>query len=295
MTRVQQRIALLAAALVLAAGCALALCMPQQAHAIDQLKAGSTAQTATAIPLTANGLVKSGKSEFNSSYDNCYYKFTTSSRASSSYKLKLKSYNSGVGYIYVTVYDATMHRVANMKVPSAKTRTWLFKNLKPSSVYYIELWRFVTKTDDFVESGVINGSYQEEQGESAFLEVPYYIYLKEVVAKPVAKNVKAVSKAKKKLTITWDEPYNASGVQIEIYQAWKSRGKSSLYYRTFTKSTTYTTQLQYNGSTHPYKIRVRAFTYVNGNKVYGKWRNAKYTNYYGTSEQSTSTKKVYIK
>ena len=117
MTRVLQKPVALLAVCLLAIGCAIAATMPQQADAKDlKITAGTVFNTATDLPLTDSTLASTNKTAFNEACDNSFYKFKTSARRDSRYKLTIKSYAGQL--IYATIYNNSHHRIANVKVGS---------------------------------------------------------------------------------------------------------------------------------------------------------------------------------
>lgn len=269
MTRVQQRVTMLIAAVVLAIGCALAIGMTQQAYAaVPKLAGGSTIEKATVLNYAADkvNLSITRRSEFNGSTDNNHYKFTTSDR-DSRYKLKV---TSNMGYnIYVTIRDAGQHRIALMSTKSKKGKTWVFKNLKRNAVYYVELWRFVVNGADYLDSGTVL-----DMGYSETAYPPYKIFLKELITKPTVDGFQATSNSSHMLNLKWNEPsYNTDRIQIQFWWSWQGKKTKN---NTFTRyesngRTFYNTKVKYNGTAKPYKVRIRALRTVNGKIYYGKW------------------------
>ena len=268
MTRVQKRATLLIAAFVLAIGCALAIGMTQQAHAaVPKLAGGSTIEKATVLNYAADkkNLDITRRSEFNGNADNCHYKFTTSDR-DSRYKLKVAS---SQGYlIYITIRDAGQHRIALMSTASKTGKTWVFKNLKRNAVYYIELWRFVSSGADYIDSGTVL-----DTGLAETVYPPYKIYLKELITKPTVTGFVATSKSDHMLNLKWKEPsYNTETIQIQFWWSWQSkRTKNNTFWRTESFYNHYNTKVKYNGTSKPYKVRIRPYRTVNNKKYYGKW------------------------
>lgn len=269
MTRVQKRATMLIAAFVLAIGCALALGMTQQAHAaVPKLAGGSTIEKATVLNYGADkkNLSITRRSEFNGYADNNHYKFTTSDR-DSRYKLRV---TSNEGYlIYVTIRDAGQHRIALMSSASKTGKTWVFKNLKRNSVYYIELWRFVSSGADYIDSGSVL-----DMGLAETVYPPYKIFLKELITKPTVTGFTATSKSDHMLNLKWSEPsYNTEKIQIQFWWSWQSkRTKNNTFSRhESTGKNFYNTKVKYNGTSKPYKVRIRAVRTVNGKKYFGKW------------------------
>ena len=306
MSTVQHRAFAMIAALALVVGCAMAaVCTHQQAYAANTtLTAGTAFNTATNLAIANSSLSASNKTEFNSAIDNNFYKFTTSARAESTYKLTVRSYNGEV--IYLTVYDATHHRIANMKTKAGATgnRNWIFRNLKPKAVYYIEAWRFITDVDDYVLSGVINGNGDEE-GKSEFIHVPYKITLKERLTKPSITSFKAWSiyddsqKHNHWLKLNWSgkSSYNTEKVQIKFWW-YDSSGNKQTFYR-YTSDDSYSTWTVHWGKSYPYRIQIRPYMTVNGKRIYGKWAKAYIKNKSGewvkTTEKNKKIAKVIIK
>jgi len=268
MTRVQQRATMLIAVLALAIGCALAIGMTQQAYAaVPKLAGGSTIEKATVLNYAADkkNLSITRRSEFNAAADNNHYKFTTSDR-DSRYRLKVAS---SMGYkIYITIRDASQHRIALMSTSSPTGKTWVFKNLKRNSVYYIELWRFVSSGADYIDSGTVL-----DTGLAETVYPPYKIILKELITKPTVTGFVASSNSSHMLNLKWNEPsYNTEKIQIQFWWSWQSkRTKNNTFWRTESFYNHYNTKVKYNGSTKPYKVRIRPYRIVNNKKYYGKW------------------------
>ena len=268
MTRVQKRATMLIAALVLAIGCALAIGMTQQAHAaVPKLAGGTTIERATVLNYAADkkNLSITRRSEFNAAADNNHYKFTTSDR-DSRYKLRVAS---SQGYkIYITIRDASQHRIALMTTSSPTGKTWIFKNLKRNSVYYIELWRFVISGADYIDSGSVL-----DTGLAETVYPPYKIHLKELITKPTVTCFVATSNSDHMLNLKWNEPsYNTEKIQIQFWWSWQSkRTKNNTFWRTESFYNHYNTSVKYNGSSKPYKVRIRPYRTVNNKKYYGKW------------------------
>ena len=269
MTNVQQKTIALWAALALVVGFGLAVLAPQQAQAevATKLVAGSQFGTATSLVLTSTDLTASNKTEFNSNADNNFYKFKTSSR-DSRYKIRLRSYK---GYkIYCTLYDESHHRIAYVSTESKKGQTWIFKNLKRNSTYYIELWRFAVDGQGYLASGTV---LDMGVAESAY--PPYKITLSEIVTKPYIHHFIAYSNTKHHMKLAWTEPsYNTEQVQIEFWWSWQSKKTSKNTFYRYTTKSRYDTYVTYSGPVHPYKVRMRPMMKVNGKNVYGKWVNA---------------------
>ena len=268
MTRVQLRVTALVAAFALLIGCAFAVASPQrQAYAADtNLTAGATFNAATNLALNNKKFSSSNKTEFNAKADNNFYKFTTSKRESR-YKLTLRSYE---GYnIYCTVYDSGHHRIAYFRTKSTAGESWTFKNLKRSSVYYIEVWRFMADGSNYVASGSVL-----DKGFSESAYPPYKITLKEVVTKPTLSGVSVASNKDHYINVKWtDSSYNAENVQIQLWWSWQdNRSKNNTFnYVAKASALKYDKKVKYFGTKRPYQVRVRPYLTANGKRVFGKW------------------------
>lgn len=262
MTGVQRKAVGLIAAFVLVVGCAIAIAMPQHAYAADtKLVAGTTFEKATTLSLADKALKSSNRSEFNSKNDSNFYKFTTSGR-DSRYRLKLRSYD-GLR-IYVTVYDATRHRIAYMSTKKVNGQSWTFKNLARKSTYYVELWRFVTDGTDYIDSGsVLDKGYAE----AAYPK--YRITVSELVTKPTLTNFKATSPSKGKIRVKYKYSYNTDKVQVQFWWAWQSKRTASNTFNKYTTAENYKFDVKYPGK--KYEVRVRPYCFVNGKRLNGKW------------------------
>ena len=272
MTLVRQRVAAIVAMFALIAGCAFVAAAPQQqAYAVDtNLTAGSTFNAATNLALNNKQFASSNKTEFNEKADNNFYKFTTSKRESR-YKVTLRSYE---GYtLYATIYDSSHHRIAYFKTTSTSGQSWTFKNLKRNSLYYVEVWRFMSDGANYVASGSV---LDKGVAESAY--PPYKIKVKEVVTKPTLTGFKAESNKNHQMNLSWSDPsYNAENVQVQMWWSWQdNRTTKNTFYRTAKASALkYNTTVKYFGKNRPYQVRVRPYLTANGKRVYGKWSSWK--------------------
>ena len=267
MTRVQQKAVTLLAAFVLAVGCAIVLAMPQQAYAADtKLVAGTTFEKATALSFANDSLKSSNRSEFNSKNDSNFYKFTTSTR-DSRYRLRVRSYDCL--RIYITVYDASRHRIAYMSTKSKKSQSWTFKNLARNSTYYVELWRFVTDGTEYADSGSF---LDKGYAEAAYPK--YRITVRELVTKPELTDFKASTPSKGKIKVKYKTSYNTDKVQVQFWWAWMSKKTNSNTFNKYTKEqNTYTFSVKHPGK--KYKVRVRPYRFVNKKRVNGAWSSWK--------------------
>ena len=270
MTRVQQRLVAVVAAFVLAIGCALAIGTPQHAYASKydhNLTAGSTFGSATNLNYGANkvNLTTSNKTQFKTDTYKNFYKFTTSGR-DSRYRIWLTSYE---GYwIYATLYDSRGSRIAALRTNSKLGTSWAFKNLKRNSVYYVEVWRFV-QDDTYVD---FTYSTPAAFGNAQIIYPTYKIRVAELITKPVVTGLSVKSNSAYSMRLTWNEPsYSTAGIQIEFYWGWQTKSKKNTFYRTATGRSKVITKLKYHGTSHPYKVRIRAYRIVNNKKYYGAW------------------------
>ena len=262
MTTVQRRLAITAAAFLLAIGCAIALSMPQQnAYAANtRLTPGNVITKATNLPLVGRELWTTNFATFNATNDSNFYKFQTSNR-DSRYKITLRSDDLGENEkLRVVIYDPSYHR---FKVEDSTTTqiSFYLEKLKRNQSYYIEVYRYAVDAPE--------GNYMTD--------VPYVDYrikVQEVITKPAALvfsewSFKWYRKSKRLVYYIKEPSFSATGYQIRCFNPITRKWK----YATTTKNSYIvkgiTTYKKYKANIRPYRI-------VNGRTYYGKWSQYKY-------------------
>ena len=298
MTRVQQKYAVLFAAIVLALGCiAVVAVAPQTAHATEtKLTAGTTFTAARDISAKGGGSIakkamtmkvdgvrttwaKKGEmiittrnlATFNSDNDNHYYRFTTSNR-NSLYRITVEKEVNDGRQMTVEIRDAKLRKFSDGLVKeSEKTYSVLFNaangEIMRNETYFIELSRFIPRS-------TTEGSSERSP------YVDYRISVQEIVPKPKA--IKAddfsyrlYTKSKKLEYVINRRSFDADGYEVQQYtprlRKWISYKFSGTTYTARSAQVTQAIDAGYRN----YYTKIRPYRKIGSSFVYGNW-----TNYY---------------